>query len=69
MVIARLIAQGDHILLNARIDNCHLAALIRGTKSYPSADDIVRIETALPLGSAQGDRSGTQHREGPERYC
>lgn len=70
LAIAWLIAQGDHVLPIPGTKNPdHLAELIRGTKIDLSAEDIVRIETALPVGWAHGDRYTETQWLGPERYC
>lgn len=70
LAIAWLIAQGDRVLPIPGTKNLeHLAELIRGTELDLSAEDIARIETALPVGWAHGDRYTAQQWEGPERYC
>lgn len=70
LAIAWTIAQGRHVLpIPGTKDVAHLAELIRGTEIDLSAEDLARIETALPVGWAQGDRYSAAQWEGPERYC
>lgn len=70
LAIAWLIAQGQHVLPIPGTKNpAHLAELLRGVEIDLSADDIARIETALPVGWAHGDRYTATQWEGPERYC
>lgn len=70
LAIAWLIAQGDRVLpIPGTKDLSHLAELIRGTEIDLSAEDLVRIETVLPVGWAHGDRYNAAQWEGPERYC
>lgn len=69
LAIAWLIAQGDHVVpIPGTKDLGHLAELIRGTEITLSADDLLRIETVLPVGWAHGDRYNDSQWEGPERY-
>ena len=70
LAIAWLIAQGDHVLPIPGTKNLsHLAELIRGTELALTPDDLMRIETVLPVGWAHGDRYNAGQWEGPERYC
>ena len=69
LAIAWLIAQGDHVVPIPGTKNlAHLAELIRGTHINLGADDLLRIETVLPVGWAHGDRYNDSQWEGPERY-
>ncbi|MEM6387466.1 MAG: aldo/keto reductase [Pseudomonadota bacterium] len=69
LAIAWTIAQGDHVIPIPGTKNLtHLAELIRGTEITLSEDDLLRIETALPVGWAHGDRYNESQWEGPERY-
>lgn len=69
LAIAWTIAQGDHVVPIPGTKNLdHLAELIRGTQIDLSEDDLLRIETVLPVGWAQGDRYNDSQWEGPERY-
>ncbi len=47
----------------------HLRELARGAELQLSAEDLTRIEAALPVGWAHGDRYSSQQWVGPERYC
>lgn len=70
LAIAWTIAQGSHVLPIPGTKNTdHLAELVRGTEIYLTAEDLARIETALPVGWAHGDRYTEMQWEGPERYC
>ncbi|MGR3515341.1 MAG: aldo/keto reductase [Paracoccaceae bacterium] len=69
LAIAWLIAQGDHVIPIPGTKNlAHLAELIRGTEIDLTEDDLLRIETVLPVGWAHGDRYNVSQWEGPERY-
>lgn len=70
LAIAWTIAQGDHVIpIPGTKNTAHLAELIRGTELDLSEDDLLRIEIALPVGWAHGDRYNAAQWEGPERYC
>lgn len=70
LAIAWTIAQGSHVLPIPGTKNTdHLAELVKGTEIYLTAEDLARIETALPVGWAHGDRYTEMQWEGPERYC
>lgn len=70
LAIAWTIAQGDHVIPIPGTKNTdHLAELIRGTEITLTEDDLLRIETVLPVGWAHGDRYNAAQWEGPERYC
>lgn len=47
----------------------HLAECLRGAELSLSGEDLARIETALPVGWAAGDRYSEAQWIGPERYC
>ena len=69
LAIAWTIAQGDHVIpIPGTKNTAHLAELIRGTEITLSEDDLLRIETVLPVGWAHGDRYNESQWEGPERY-
>ncbi len=69
LAIAWTIAQGDHVIpIPGTKNTVHLAELIRGTEIDLSEDDLLRIETVLPVGWAHGDRYNASQWEGPERY-
>ncbi len=70
LAIAWTIAQGDHVIpIPGTKNTAHLAELIRGTEIDLTEDDLLRIETVLPVGWAHGDRYNAAQWEGPERYC
>lgn len=70
LAIAWLIAQGDHVVpIPGTKDTAHLAELIKGTNVDLSDTDLARIETALPVGWAHGDRYNVGQWVGPERFC
>ena len=69
LAIAWTIAQGDHVIpIPGTKNTSHLAELVRGTEIDLSEDDLLRIETVLPVGWAHGDRYNAAQWEGPERY-
>ncbi|MEY8099798.1 aldo/keto reductase [Falsihalocynthiibacter sp. S25ZX9] len=69
LAIAWIIAQGKHVLpIPGTKNTAHLAELIRGAEIDLSAEDLGRIEAALPVGWAHGDRYTSEQWEGPERY-
>ncbi|MEL6791910.1 MAG: aldo/keto reductase [Pseudomonadota bacterium] len=47
----------------------HLRHCARGGEIELSADDVARIEAALPVGSIHGDRYSEAQWGGPEKYC
>lgn len=47
----------------------HLEELVKGAELELSDADLARIETALPVGWAEGDRYSDAQWQGPERYC
>lgn len=70
LAIAWTMAQGDHVIpIPGTKDTSHLAELIRGTELTLNEDDLLRIETVLPVGWAHGDRYNDAQWQGPERYC
>lgn len=70
LAIAWTIAQGSHVLPIPGTKNvAHLAELVRGVEMDLTAEDLARIEDALPVGWAHGDRYTLTQWEGPERYC
>lgn len=70
LAIAWLLHQGDHVVpIPGTRSVGHFKDLVRGTEITLSADDLARIETALPVGWAHGDRYNAGQWVGPERYC
>ncbi|KMK68963.1 aldo/keto reductase [Puniceibacterium sp. IMCC21224] len=68
--IAWLLAQGGHILpIPGTRNPDHLAEAVRGATLDLSATDLARIEEALPVGWAHGDRYSESQWNGPECYC
>ena len=47
----------------------HLREHCDGAEKILSSDDMERIEDALPIGWAHGDRYADTQWVGPERYC
>ena len=47
----------------------HLRECVAGGAMNLSAEDVARIEAALPIGSVHGDRYSVGQWTGPERYC
>ena len=70
LAIAWLLHQGEHVLpIPGTRSPEHLRELALGASLALSADDLARIETALPVGWAHGDRYSPQQWVGPEKYC
>ena len=70
LAIAWLLHQGDHIVpIPGTRSVAHFKDLVRGAQMTLSAEDLERIETALPVGWAHGDRYTQDQWIGPERYC
>lgn len=67
---AWLLAQGDHVLpIPGTRSVDHWRQCVRGAEMDLSAGDLARIEAALPLGWAHGDRYSRDQWLGPEMYC
>ncbi|MEM1164419.1 MAG: aldo/keto reductase, partial [Pseudomonadota bacterium] len=47
----------------------HLEEVAQGGALDLSAEDLARIDKALPIGWCHGDRYNTAQWAGPERYC
>ncbi len=70
LAIAWLVARGEHVIPIPGTKNTdHLAELLRGMELTLTEDDLLRIETVLPIGWAHGDRYNEAQWKGPERYC
>lgn len=70
LAIAWLLARGDHVLpIPGTRSPDHLRELALGAELTLAADDMARIEAALPVGWAHGDRYSQQQWIGPEKYC
>jgi len=70
LAIAWLLARGAHIVpIPGTRSVAHLRECVRGGQIQLSDDDVARIEAALPVGWAHGDRYSAAQWIGPERYC
>lgn len=70
LAIAWLLHRGDHVLpIPGTRSAAHFAELVQGAELHLDAADLARIERALPVGWAHGDRYGEAQWIGPERYC
>ncbi|SDN51747.1 Predicted oxidoreductase [Lutimaribacter pacificus] len=70
LAIGWVLAQGDHVLpIPGTRSVGHFRELVQGVTLELSADDIARIEAALPVGWAHGDRYSAGQWVGPERFC
>ncbi|MEM7428768.1 MAG: aldo/keto reductase [Pseudomonadota bacterium] len=68
--IAWLLHQGDHVLpIPGTRSVAHLKELAAGAGLNLSAEDLARIDQALPIGWAHGDRYNAAQWVGPERYA
>lgn len=70
LAIAWTLARGAHVLpIPGTRSVAHLRELAAGADLALSASDLERIEAALPVGWAHGDRYAPAQWEGPEKYC
>lgn len=70
LAIAWLLAQGQSIIpIPGTRSIEHLRQLATGVTMNASAEVIEKIEQALPVGWAHGDRYSNTQWIGPERYC
>lgn len=70
LAIAWLAHQGDHVLpIPGTRHVKHLEEAVAGADLKLSSEDLSRIEQALPIGWAHGDRYSVAQWAGPERYC
>ncbi len=70
LAIAWLLHRGGHIIpIPGTRCVAHFRELAAGADLSLSPDDLARIEQALPVGWAHGDRYNTDQWSGPERYC
>lgn len=70
LAIAWCLHRGDHILpIPGTRSVSHFKELLAGTQIALSAADMARIDAALPVGWAHGDRYSDAQWNGPERYC
>lgn len=69
IAIAWLLAQGNHVLpIPGTRNPDHLAEAVRGAELDLDAEDLARIEDALPVGWAHGDRYNEAQWNGPESF-
>ncbi|SFC50174.1 aldo/keto reductase [Tropicimonas isoalkanivorans] len=70
LAIAWLLSRGDHVLpIPGTRSVGHFEELVLGVQIPLSPEDLRRIEEALPVGWAHGDRYNVSQWVGPERYC
>ena len=67
---AWLLTRGDHVIpIPGTRSVAHLKECVAGAELSLSQDDLAKIEAALPVGWAHGDRYSEAQSIGPERYC
>ncbi|WP_421983210.1 aldo/keto reductase [Roseibium sp.] len=67
---AWLLARGPHVIpIPGTRSVAHLRECISGADLTLTEADLEKIETALPVGWAHGDRYSEQQWIGPERFC
>lgn len=67
---AWLLHQGDHVIpIPGTRSVDHFRELVAGADLALSTENLARIEQALPIGWAHGDRYSVGQWVGPERYC
>jgi aryl-alcohol dehydrogenase-like predicted oxidoreductase len=70
LAIAWLLHQGPHVVpIPGTRSVAHFRELVRGTQISLTPEDLGRIETALPVGWAHGERYAPAQWVGPELYC
>ena len=70
LVIAWLLAKGDHIIsIPGTRSITHFKEIIEGTKILLNKELINDIEKILPIGWAHGERYSSLQWIGPEKYC
>ena len=70
LAIAWLLHRGEHVLpIPGTRSTGHLRELAAGAELGLSEADLARVEEALPIGWAQGDRYSEAQWVGPERYA
>jgi aryl-alcohol dehydrogenase-like predicted oxidoreductase len=64
------LAKGDHILPIPGTRNVeHFKGLVAGSHYGLSAEELIAVEAALPMGWVNGDRYSMAQWAGPERYA
>jgi aryl-alcohol dehydrogenase-like predicted oxidoreductase len=67
---AWLLTRGDHVIpIPGTRSVDHFKECAAGADLFLSEDDLLRIDTVLPVGWAHGDRYSEAQWIGPERYC
>ena len=67
---AWLLTRGDHVIpIPGTRSVAHLKECVAGAELSLSQDDLAKIEAALPVGWAHGDRYSDAQWIGPEKYC
>lgn len=67
---AWLLSRGPHVIpIPGSRSVAHFRECVAGAELTLSATDLARIEAALPVGWAHGDRYSDEQWHGPERYC
>ncbi len=70
LACAWLLSRGPHVLpIPGTRSVAHLRECLAGARMALTPEDMARIEAALPVGWAHGDRYDTAQWVGPERYC
>ncbi|MFV0475430.1 MAG: aldo/keto reductase [Pikeienuella sp.] len=70
LAIAWLLSRGEHVIpIPGTRSVEHLREAAQGAALLLSPADLARIEAALPVGWAHGDRYSAAQWVGPERYC
>ncbi len=70
LAIAWCLAQGSHVIpIPGTRSVAHFQQYLAGVEADLSGEDLARIEAALPIGWAHGDRYSEDQWIGPERYC
>lgn len=70
LAIAWLLAQGNHVIpIPGTRSVTHFSEYLAGVRVELHNEDLARIEAALPIGWASGDRYSAEQWIGPERYC
>ena len=69
LAIAWVLSRGDHVhAIPGTRSAGHLAELVTGARAALTPETLARIEAALPVGWAHGDRYSDQQWQGPERF-
>ncbi len=69
LAIAWCLAKGDHILPIPGTRNVdHFKAMVAGSKRILTLEELMAVESVLPIGWAAGDRYSESQWKGPERY-